>query len=294
MPHDGGVVPANQETSRRRRRTRGRTDQSDGRPAPAPDRERPSVPGPVADLLRLPDFPRAGGYDPAWVLENRRGPNVLWLTESLTQVLDLAPGSRVLDLGCGRALSSIFLAREFDLQVWAVDVEVDATSNWWRVVEAGEERRVFPMQVDARRLPFPSGFFDTIVSFDAYHHFGTDDLYLGQLVRVLGAAGQLGIVVPGLVDELAEVPEHLRPFWDLEFWSFHSPGWWRRHWERTGLVEVRRADLVPEGWRHWQLWDQVRGDLAPPAPAGGPEEWRMHEADEGRTLGLSRVVARKR
>ena len=58
-------------------------------------------------------FPRSKHYDPAWVLRNHMGPNVLWLTESLTQVMEIAPGSRVLDLGCGRALSSIFLAREF-------------------------------------------------------------------------------------------------------------------------------------------------------------------------------------
>ena len=37
------------------------------------------------------------------------GTNVLWLTEWLTSELDLRPGMKVLDLGCGRASSSIFL-----------------------------------------------------------------------------------------------------------------------------------------------------------------------------------------
>ena len=260
---------------------------------PAAADESPTLPEPVAELLRLPDFPRAAGYDPAWVLENHMGPNVLWLTESLSQVLDLAPGSRVLDLGCGRALSSIFLAREFDVQVWAVDLWIDASSNWERVLEAGEERRVLPLQLDARNLPFPSRFFDAVVSLDAYHYFGTDDLYLGQVTRVLAPGGALGIVVPGLVDELTEVPAHLEPFWDRQFWSFHSPAWWRTHWERTGLVEVRHADLVPDGWRHWQLWDQVSSTMRPPPNPDGLEEWRMLEVDEGRTLGFSRLVARR-
>jgi SAM-dependent methyltransferase len=290
----GTVVPTNQQTSTRRRGTRGRSRPPDGGPAAAPVERRQTLPPSVADLLRLPDFPRAAGYDPAWVLENHMGPNVLWLAESLTQVLALEPRSRVLDLGCGRALSSIFLAREFEVQVWAVDVGIDATGNWQRVREAGEEGRVFPMQVDARRLPFPAGFFDAVVSLDAYHYFGTDDLYLDQVAHVLAPGGHLGIVVPGLVDELTRVPEHLEPFWDWRFWSFHSPGWWRDHWERTGLVDVRHADLVPEGWRHWQLWDQVSREVVPPADASGPEEWRMLEVDEGRTLGLSRIVAGKR
>ena len=34
----------------------------------------------------------------------------------------LEPGMRVLDLGCGKGLSSIFLAKEFGVQVWAADL----------------------------------------------------------------------------------------------------------------------------------------------------------------------------
>lgn len=286
-------MDATSERSIRPRRPTTRPGSSAGSPDPAPAADTSlTLPEPVAELLRLPDFPRAAGYDPAWVLENDMGPNVLWLAESLSHVLDLAPGARVLDLGCGRALSSIFLAREFDVQVWAVDLWIDASSNWKRVVEAGEERRILPLQLDARNLPFPGGFFDAVVSLDAYHYFGTDDLYLGQITRVLARGGHLGIVVPGLVNELTEVPGHLQPFWDRQFWSFHSPAWWRTHWERTGLVEVRHADLVPDGWRHWQLWDQVSRAMRPPPKPGGAEEWRMLEVDEGQTLGLSRVVAR--
>ena len=71
----------------------------------------------LAEAFRLDEFPRSAGYDPEWVIENMMGPNVLWLTESLTQVMDLEPGMRILDMGCGRAISSIFLAKEFDLQV---------------------------------------------------------------------------------------------------------------------------------------------------------------------------------
>jgi ubiquinone/menaquinone biosynthesis C-methylase UbiE len=68
-------------------------------------------------------FPRATQYHPEWVLANGSGgANVLWLTEWLTQALDLRPGLRVLDLGCGKASWSIFLRREFGVQVWAVDL----------------------------------------------------------------------------------------------------------------------------------------------------------------------------
>lgn len=62
-------------------------------------------------------FPLSNKYDPKWLLNNEMGLNVLWLTELLATKLDLKPGMRVLDLGCGRALSSIFLAKEFGVQV---------------------------------------------------------------------------------------------------------------------------------------------------------------------------------
>jgi len=58
------------------------------------------------------------------------GPNSLWLTEWLCEAIDLKPNMRVLDLGCGKAISSVFLAKEFGVQVWAYDLWIKATDNW--------------------------------------------------------------------------------------------------------------------------------------------------------------------
>ena len=49
---------------------------------------------------------------------------------------NVADGAHVLDLGCGRAITSIFLAKEFDLQVWATDLWIGPDNNWRRVQEA--------------------------------------------------------------------------------------------------------------------------------------------------------------
>ena len=63
-------------------------------------------------------FPRSSQYHPEWVMASvRGGANSLWLTEWLAAALDLQPGMRVLDIGCGPAASSIFLRREFGVQV---------------------------------------------------------------------------------------------------------------------------------------------------------------------------------
>ena len=76
-------------------------------------------------------FPRSSQYHPDWVLANASGgANSLWLTEWLTTALDLRAGMRVFDLGCGRASSSIFLRREFGVQVWATDLWFSAPKTF--------------------------------------------------------------------------------------------------------------------------------------------------------------------
>jgi len=68
-------------------------------------------------------FPRATRYHPDWVLGAVSGAaNPLWLAEWLGEAMDFRPGMRVLDLGCGRALSSVFPRREFGVPIrrdWA-------------------------------------------------------------------------------------------------------------------------------------------------------------------------------
>jgi SAM-dependent methyltransferase len=248
-------------------------------------------PADLAAALRLPEFPRAAAYDPDWMLRNLMGPNPIWLAEALAQTMRLRPGMRVLDLGCGRAITSIFLARELDLQVWATDLWIGASENWERVRAAGEERRVFPIHAEAHALPFGAGFFDALVSLDAYHYFGTDDLYLAYVARFVRSGGQLGIVVPGLRRELgAGPPAHLRPYWEPDFASFHGPRWWRDHWRRSGLARVETADTIPDGWRHWLTWLEVAGRQGYPS---SEREAAMLRADAGRTLGFTRLVATK-
>jgi cyclopropane fatty-acyl-phospholipid synthase-like methyltransferase len=238
-------------------------------------------------------FPRSANYNPRWALENQMGPNVLWLTEALTQVMDLKPGMRVLDMGCGRAISSIFLAKEFGLQVWATDLWIGPNENWQRIQAANMDQQVFPIHAEAHNLPFAQDFFDAIVSMDAYHYFGTDDLYLSNnYVRFVKPGGQIGIVVPGVTQELSlELPEHMKPYWEADYYTFHSPAWWRTHWEKTGTVEVSQADTIPDGWKHWLTWLEVRLHRGYPYDS---REAELVKADAGQYLGFTRMVARRK
>jgi SAM-dependent methyltransferase len=233
-------------------------------------------------------FPRASQYHPEWVLASGSGgANALWLIEWLTTVLDLRPGMKVLDLGCGRAASSIFLRREFGVQVWATDLWFNASENMARIRDAGVEEGVFPIHADARSLPFAAEFFDAIVSIDSFMYYATDDLYLSNVARFVKAGGQIGIALAGLAQEIdGPVPEHLRAWWTHDLWCLHSASWWRRHWERTGIVGIEIADTMPDGWNLWLEWQRT---LVPDNHA----EIQALEADRGRYLGYVRVVGRR-
>src|SRR5947208_15336984 len=139
-------------------------------------------------------FPRSSQYHPEWVLASvSGGANSLWLTEWLTSALDLRHGMRVLDLGCGRAASSIFLRREFGVQVWATDLWFSVLENIQRIRDAGVEDGVFPIHADAKALPFASDFFDAIVSIDSFPYYGTDALYLNYLAHFVKPRGPIAI-----------------------------------------------------------------------------------------------------
>ena len=181
--------------------------------------------------LHHPRYTRSNRYDPMWVTANQMGPNVLWLTESLMEVMTIEPGMKVLDLGCGKAASSIFLAREFGAQVWATDLWIPADENRQRIEEAGLTELITAVHAEAHTLPFEAGFFDAIVSIDAYQYFGTADLYLGYVLDFLKPGGQIGAVMPATTRELGEeIPVALEQFWEWDFCCWHTPEWWRTHW----------------------------------------------------------------
>ena len=244
--------------------------------------------------LAKPRFPRASRYDPHLIVECVMGPHVLWLAEHLSTALALEPGMRVLDLGCGKALSSIFFAKEFGVQVAAADLWIRPTENQRRIDAAGLADRVVPVHAEAHALPFAHESFDAIVSLDAYQYFGTDDLYLGYIAKFLKPGGRLGIVVPGLAREIANVPESIRPYWEWDFCCFHSPDWWRRHWEKTGLVAVEDASWMQDGHALWLDWYRATIDLLEGFHAKGAADGiAMLEADTERLFGFTRAVARK-
>jgi cyclopropane fatty-acyl-phospholipid synthase-like methyltransferase len=243
-------------------------------------------------LLKDPRYPRTCTYDPDWIVSLEMGCPTFWLLESLCAALELEPGMRALDLGCGKAGGSIFLAREYGMQVWAVDLWVNPTENLERIHQAGLEAQVFPLRAEARQLPFAEGFFDVLIAVNSLWFFASDDTYLGKhLIPLVRPGGQYGAVLPGFRKEIAadfpaNLPAHLEKYWDsCALAAWHSADWWRQHWLKAGGVNVTLADDFPddEGYQTYLRWEQIMA-----------YDERLAEEDAGRNVTFVRLAARRK
>lgn len=203
-----------------------------------PDRER-SLRG---------QLPRSAKYDRRWALSNSLGENVLYNAESLCKALGLRRGMKVLDLGCGRAISSIFIAREFKCYVWAVDRDVPVQENLERILAQKMQKRIVPVQCDAWDLPFPKSFFDVIIAVDSYMYYGEDPKFLPYVLHFLKPGGKIGVLDACFTREVtnrSKPPGFLKRVVRSLWRRMHSVRWWRRLWENTGLVRVVSAEMLP-------------------------------------------------
>jgi cyclopropane fatty-acyl-phospholipid synthase-like methyltransferase len=203
------------------------------------------------------EYLKSKKYDQKFVLDNLMGPNTLKIAEEIANHLHLHEGMKILDLGCGKALTSIFLAKEFGVTVFATDLWISATENLKRIDQMGIEDKVFPIHAEARSMPYANDFFDAIVSFDSYHYFGTDENYMNYyLAPLVKQGGEIAIAVPGLTKEFENgVPDNLKPYWvEKENLTYHSEQWWRKLLERTNVVDIVESfdlECTAEAWEDW-------------------------------------------
>lgn len=188
------------------------------------------------------------------------GPNSLRL---LDRLLAEAPWpvrfDRTLDLGCGMALTTQFIARETDArQVFAYDLWVCATDNERRIRQWGLADRIIPLHGDAMDMPFAHEWFDAIVSVDAYHYFGSrEGVFTGKILPCVKPGGDVLIAIPGLKAEPVGALKELFHAWAEgdDAALFRTPAWWQELLTRecgdACDVQVRDAGFCPEAWQDW-------------------------------------------
>lgn len=215
--------------------------------------------------------------DQAFFQENMMGPNAVRILEEMCGFLPSPLKGKILDLGCGRGLTSLALAQRFDAEIFAVDLWICATENYRRFQQFSFGENIVPIHADVHDLPFAEGYFDGVVTVDSYHYYGAEEGFLGKtIVPLVKPGGLIAMAVPGLQKDLKkeEIPPELLPYWQEDM-NFHSCGWWKQLWEKEPAVKViqcRPLDCHGQAWKDWLACDgnpYARGDVPMIQAEGG-------------------------
>ena len=226
--------------------------------------------------------------NPDFLQENMMGPNAMRISEEMASFLDIQAGMRVLDLGCGRGLSTLFLVQKYGVTAFAADLWIPPAENHERFRAFGIDDKAIPVSVDATKgLPFANGYFDLLFSVDSYHYFGGAPEMLPSLTAFVKKGGYIAIAIPGLKHEFgASVPAEMQPFWGGEMAkTIRGFAWWQSLWRGTKGIEIvdcREMACCKQAWDEW---------LASSSPYAA-EDVKMMEAEGGKYFNLIQLIAR--
>lgn len=186
------------------------------------------------------------------------GPNSARILEELLnrQPLILADSDIILDLGCGKGLTSLVLSRETAAKVYASDLWTPADENQKRFAEWGIEKRAVPFCEDANELHFDENLFQALVSVDAYHYFGTgSDFFAKKILPLLKERATVLIGIPGIKKAYTGRSEELLSEWlGDEAYMFRSASEWKEiigNSERISSVDAWEMECFDAAWNDW-------------------------------------------
>lgn len=200
-------------------------------------------------------------------------------------------GSVVCDLGSGRGLTSVFLAKEYGFKVYAADLWSDPEENKKFFESMGlTEEQIIPVKADAENLPFEKDFFDAVVTTDSYNYFGRNSGYLDEkLLPFVKSGGYIYISIPGMKKDCHDdLPKELLLSWTPEQLDYmHDAVYWKAMVEQcvgAELIEIGEMESNDEVWADWLKQDNeyAVGDR------------KSMEAGGGKYLNFIKIVLRKK
>lgn len=207
-------------------------------------------------------YPELDGYSRDEIYRDFFGGGGLYLAARMARTLRLQPEDIVLDLGCGRGSSSIFLARHYGVRVTALDLWTSADFLEQNFFARGLLDRITPLQMDATQpLPFAPNYFDSIFCMNSFSFYGGNLGFIRHLLQHLKPGGRLSIGSEVLTSEftaeqitnppavyafnLPPPNEHVDVFED-DFKKQHTPKWWRVLFESSGMLQVEHCQELED------------------------------------------------
>lgn len=115
-------------------------------------------------------------------------PGGLTLTEKAAEIIGLAPGDRVLDIGCGLGTSLCFLRNKYNIEAFGLDKHPDAAKK--TAARLGRDRVLCG---DACDLPYEDGGFDAVFMECVLTLTAAPEKALVEAFRVLKPGGYLAL-----------------------------------------------------------------------------------------------------
>jgi SAM-dependent methyltransferase len=220
------------------------------------------------------------------------GPNAIRQSEELASHFTITNDMRILDLGCGPGLSSLYLVQEYGAEVFAADLMMDPTKNYERFQSFGVADKIVPMTIDATQpLPFAEHYFDVIFSVGAYNIFGDNEEMLPTLVSYVKKGGYIAVSFPGLKYEFGgNVPPEMQPFWDVPDVARCVRGieWWKDLWSKAEGIEIVN---ISEMACHDIAWKEYL-TILDPSDEDGKWELDMMAAEAGKYFNTIQLIAK--
>ena len=120
------------------------------------------------------------------------------ITQQTLAVMDLKPGQRVLDLGCGAGWASRLLAKAVgaDAQPGQV-VGLDVSDEMIRRARANSTQfdNIMFVVGSAQQIPWQESFFDKVLSVESFYYYGDQGGALDEVRRVTAPGGELYILI---------------------------------------------------------------------------------------------------
>src|SRR6202165_5252723 len=144
------------------------------------------------------------------------------ITEKTMRRMDLRPGERILDLGCGSGGATRLLARMVGKgpQSFGQVVGVDISDEMVRQARSASKEfdNVMFVTGSAAQIPWEENFFDKVLSVESFYYYPDQERALAELFRVMAPQGRMFILINlykdnpyslQWVDKL-KVPVHVR------------------------------------------------------------------------------------
>ncbi len=174
-------------------------------------------------------------------------PDVIERRRRVRQALQLGPGERVLDIGCGPGFLTGELAADTGPNGWACGIDIsEAMLEVARRRAAGEPYAAWVdfQEGDAAALPFPADTFDAAVATQVYEYVADVPRALRELYRVLRPGGRAVIVDTDWDSMIWHSGDHARTQEILTAWDQHLadprlPRSLRPELQRAGFTVTR-------------------------------------------------------